>query len=111
MSAHDVSPDYFRVLEPPANGLERLRVRIAKQRSRPVLRPIIAFASFALIAMLAGNLWNTFDTARQERLAIAELESIFTSARLPPLSIDGVEATALELGRDDVLVFWVTEQH
>lgn len=101
--------DYFRVLEPPAGGLERLRKRIAQPRHRRFLQPVMGCASLAVGAILLTSVWVTFDSARQEQQAIAELESIFTSARQPPLTINGTQPVELELGRDDLIAFWLEE--
>ena len=107
MSASELSPEYVRLLEPPSGGLTRLQRRLAKPRQRQVLRPLVAFASFGLMAILAGSVWTTFEAAERERQAINELESLFTSAILPPLTIDGLEPIQLEVDRDDLLVFLV----
>ncbi|NDY95032.1 hypothetical protein [Wenzhouxiangella limi] len=98
---------YFRELQPPAGGFERLKARLAQSEPKREWFPRLAVASFASIAVLVALLWPVLDKVRQERQALAELETIFMEARMPPLMIDGKEPVRLELQRDDVVAFWL----
>lgn len=98
---------YFRELQPPAGGFERLKARLARPEPKREWFPRLAVASFASIAVLVALLWPVLDKVRQERQALAELETIFMEARMPPLMIDGKEPVRLELQRDDLVAFWL----
>lgn len=98
---------YLRELEPPAGGFERLQERLARPESKREWFPRLAVASFASIAFLMALLWPVLDKVRQERQALAELETIFQDAHIPPIMIDGKEPVRLELQRDDVVAFWL----
>ncbi|MGY6553533.1 MAG: hypothetical protein ACXIUM_03320 [Wenzhouxiangella sp.] len=111
MNSTEISRYAFRQLDPPAGGLERLQRRIARPQHHTAARPVFVLAGFALMAIVAGNLWASFEAARQERRGIAELQVIFISASLPTLTIDGKEPVQLDLGRDDVIAFWVKDEH
>lgn len=104
MKAEWKTESYFRELDPPSGGLERLRRRLERPRW-PSYELVPAAAALTLVMVAGLWFWQAQDGEQQR--AATELRQVFEQARRPALAIDGREPRALELTDSEAVVYWL----
>lgn len=96
---------YFRNIDPPQGGLERLRSRL-HGRPRRAQAPLAWASALAVLLAVASTLiWSI--PKLEERRFLLELEAVFRDAKPPEQTIDGHELRAVRIDPEGALVYWL----
>jgi hypothetical protein len=100
--------EHLPILEPPPDGLSRLRERLVQVTQRRIrLRPLGAVA--LVVAALSPMPWllDLAQTPHGQSRQIEERRNLLAEHQAPPLAINGERPHAVQLNSERLEVYWL----